>query len=154
MSYYEVQYFLFKMDHRFMIRLMFLFNFGLLLFTSRNVYSLSQQPPQNQARVLIIGGTRFSGASLWKELYDRGHDVTVYNRGKTSPKPLGKCGLHFENESSFNDRMKDATFIQGDRQDPDQLRSKIDPNRYDYVYDMNARTLEDTKPLAELFVGA
>lgn len=33
------------------------------------------------------------------------------------------------------------------------MKELIDPNMYDYVYDMNARTLEDTKPLAEIFTG-
>jgi nucleoside-diphosphate-sugar epimerase len=106
-------------------------------------------PQTNALNVLIIGGTRFSGASLWKELHDRGHDVTLYNRGKTSPKPVAR-----ESESDFQARLSAASFLKGDRKDPQQLRELIQPNKYDYVYDMNARTEEDTKPLAELFVGS
>ena len=30
----------------------------------------------------------------------------------------------------------------------------VNPSKYDYAYAMNARQESDTKPLAELFVGA
>lgn len=98
--------------------------------------------------VLIIGGTRFSGASLWKELHSRGVKVTVYNRGKTAPKPVVR-----ETESQFKDRIESATFLKGNRQDPEQLKALIDPSKYEYVFDMNAREVGDTAPLAELFVN-
>jgi nucleoside-diphosphate-sugar epimerase len=98
--------------------------------------------------VLVIGGTRFSGAYLWKELHDRGHSVTVYNRGKTEPKPVVR-----ESEEDFQARISAATSLKGDRKDPEQLKELIDPSAYDYVYDMNAREESDTRPLAELFVG-
>lgn len=98
--------------------------------------------------VLIIGGSRFSGAYLWKELNDRGHDVTVYNRGKTQPKPVAR-----ESESSFQARIAATTALKGDRKDAAALKELIDPTKYDYVFDMNAREVTDTQPLAELFVG-
>jgi nucleoside-diphosphate-sugar epimerase len=98
--------------------------------------------------VLVIGGTRFSGAYLWKELYDRGHEVTVYNRGKTAPKPVAR-----ESDDAFQARISAATSLQGDRKDHDDLKRLVDPSKYDYVFDMNAREVGDTKPLAELFVG-
>ena len=98
--------------------------------------------------VLVIGGTRFSGAYLWKELYDRGHSVTVYNRGKTDPKPVIR-----ESDEAFQARIAAATALKGDRKDPEQLKELIDPSKFDYVFDMNAREESDTKPLAELFVG-
>lgn len=98
--------------------------------------------------VLIIGGSRFSGAYLWKELNDRGHDVTVYNRGKTAPKPVAR-----ESEEAFQARISTTTALKGDRKDPSALKELIDPTKYDYVFDMNAREVSDTQPLAELFVG-
>lgn len=98
--------------------------------------------------VLLIGGTRFSGASLWRELHKRGHSITVYNRGKTTPKPVAR-----ESQSEFDERIASAAFLKGDRKDPEQLKALVDPAKYDYVYDMNAREVEDTAPLAELFVG-
>jgi nucleoside-diphosphate-sugar epimerase len=98
--------------------------------------------------VLIIGGTRFSGASLWKELHDRGHSVTLYNRGKTTPKPVAR-----ESEDAFAQRMQAAQYIKGDRTDAQAMQSLIDPSQYEYVYDMNAREESDTRPWAELFKG-
>jgi hypothetical protein len=105
---------------------------------------------QGGAKVLIIGGTRFSGASLWKELYDRGCDVTVYNRGKTAPKPV----MGHESQSDFEERLTAAAFLKGDRTDQQALKKLIDPDAYEYVYDMNAREVSDMEPLASLFVGS
>jgi len=99
--------------------------------------------------VLIIGGTRFSGAYLWKELVDRGHQVTLYNRGKTSPKPLPG-----ESESDYKMRLESTKYLMGDRKDPEQIRSLVDPSLYTYVYDMNGRESSDTAPLADLFTSS
>mmetsp|Transcript_26048 Transcript_26048/g.38175 ORF Transcript_26048/g.38175 Transcript_26048/m.38175 type:complete len:377 (+) Transcript_26048:227-1357(+) len=49
--------------------------------------------------------------------------------------------------------MASAKFLEGDRTSPSQLRALIDPSKYEYVYDMNARKVEDVAPLAEMFVG-
>jgi nucleoside-diphosphate-sugar epimerase len=104
----------------------------------------------NKNKVLIIGGTRFSGASLWKELHSRGCDVTVYNRGKTPASPVKA----HESRADFDVRLAAAGFLKGDRTDPVALQKLIDPEAYDYVYDMNAREVSDTEPLASLFVGS
>jgi len=54
--------------------------------------------------VLIVGGTRFSGVALWKELFD--------NHGKTTtPRPTPE--------------ESEANFIKGDRQDAEQLRQNV-----------------------------
>lgn len=98
--------------------------------------------------VLLIGGTRFSGAALWKELHERGHSVTLYNRGKTTPAPLTR-----ETPEAFEARLAAATFLKGDRKSAEDLRALVDPSLYDYVYDMNAREEADVIPLAELFIG-
>ena len=102
----------------------------------------------NALNVLVIGGTRFSGAYLWKELHNRGHSVTVYNRGKTAPKPVVR-----ESDDEFNARIAAAYMLKGDRTNAEQLKELIDPSKYDYVFDMNAREESDTRPLAELFCG-
>jgi nucleoside-diphosphate-sugar epimerase len=90
-----------------------------------------------------------TGASLWKELQSRGHSVTLFNRGKTPPKPLPR-----ETPQDFQQRVDLTTFIQGDRQKVDVLPQLIDPTLYDYVYDMNAREESDTRPLAQLFASS
>ena len=87
----------------------------------------------NSKNVLIIGGTRFSGLYLWKELHDRvsiskhsipsqfiieiildikqGHSITLFNRGKSALKKLPK-----ESDDEFNKRTKSAKYITGNRQ--------------------------------------
>jgi nucleoside-diphosphate-sugar epimerase len=136
--------------HAFNTILYLLWTVALLSYSSAtSALSLSTNPGA-AAKVLIIGGTRFSGASLWKELHNRGCYVTVYNRGKTAPKPV----TGHESQADFEERLTAATFLKGDRTDPVALQKLIDPNAYEYVYDMNAREVSDVEPLASLFVGS
>ena len=97
--------------------------------------------------VLLIGGTRFSGLYLWKELQSRGHHVTLFNRGKTTLKPLPH-----ESEADFDKRIKDTTFVKGNRQVKEDLE-KLAAYKFDVIYDMNGRDVTDTAPLADLFKG-
>ncbi len=79
-----------------------------------------------------MGGTRFIGVYLTKQLVALGHEVVLFNRGK---KPSPVAGLKV---------------IQGDRtqaQDLQQLASES----FDAVFDNNGRELSDTQPLAEIF---
>ena len=52
-------------------------------------------------RILIIGGTRFLGRHLVEAALDRGHEVTLFNRGKTNP------DLFPQLETILGDREKD-----------------------------------------------
>lgn len=96
-------------------------------------------------KVLLIGGTRFSGLYLWKELLDRGHSVTLFNRGKTEiPHIRG------ESDDEFNLRKTNTNYIQGDRKNIDDLK-KLGNENFDIIYDMNGRTVDDTAPLVDIF---
>ena len=99
-------------------------------------------------KVLIVGGTRFSGLYLWKELYDRGHEITLYNRGKYALKKVPK-----ETEADFEKRKAAARFIKGDRQVAAELQEKLVNEKFDVIYDMNGREASDTAPLADIFNG-
>ncbi|CAM9854807.1 unnamed protein product, partial [Phaeothamnion confervicola] len=99
-------------------------------------------------RVLVIGGTRFSGLYLARELHERGHEVVLYNRGKTATRQLPG-----ENDAAFEKRKADTKTIVGDRQNPDVIKETLGGEKFDAVYDMNAREVSDTKPLADLFLG-
>lgn len=98
--------------------------------------------------VLIVGGTRFSGLYLWKELHERGHQVTLYNRGKT---PLKK--LACETDEVFSERKLNTKYIYGDRKNGDEMKQKLGSETFDVIYDMNGREVTDTAPLADLFNG-
>ena len=75
--------------------------------------------------VLLVGGTRFSGLYLWRELYKRGHRVTLFNRGKTEIKKIPT-----ETDAEFIDRKANARFILGDRQDIEDMTAKLVCQKY------------------------
>ena len=97
--------------------------------------------------VLLIGGTRFSGLYLWQELQSRGHHVTIFNRGKTSLKPLPT-----ESAADFDKRIQNTKFIKGNRQVKEDLE-KLKSEKFDVIYDLNGREAADTMPLADMFKG-
>jgi nucleoside-diphosphate-sugar epimerase len=99
-------------------------------------------------KCLLIGGTRFSGLYLWKELLDRGHQVTLFNRGKSSLKKLPK-----ETAEEFEKRKASTRIINGNRQDAEDLKAKLSGESFDVIYDMNGREASDTAPLADIFNG-
>lgn len=84
-------------------------------------------------RILIMGGTRFIGVYLTRLLYHQDHQVVLFNRGN---KPAPVDGVEQ---------------IQGDRTDPDDLKTKLAGQKFDAVFDNNGRELSDTQPLVELF---
>ncbi len=58
-------------------------------------------------RLLVIGGTRFLGRHLVQSAVERGHDVTLFNRGKTDPR------LFAELEQVFGDRDGELKALEG-----------------------------------------
>ena len=58
-------------------------------------------------RILIIGGTRFLGRHLVESALARGHEVTLFNRGKSNP------DLFLQLETILGDREKDAEKLKG-----------------------------------------
>ena len=83
-----------------------------------------------------MGGNRYIGLCLVKELARRGHDVTVMNSHDV-PLPDGVRRLH------------------GDRQQPGVLRAVLEPHRdeFDAVFDNTAYEIKDLEPMVELFAG-
>jgi nucleoside-diphosphate-sugar epimerase len=70
-------------------------------------------------RALVMGGTEFISLHLLQSLLRRGHDVTVFNRGK-HPERL-PAGVHT---------------IAGDRKDHVGLRERLKGQRFDGVFDV------------------
>jgi 2'-hydroxyisoflavone reductase len=58
-------------------------------------------------RILIIGGTRFVGRHLVEAALEGGHEVTLFNRGKSNP------GLFPQLETIVGDREKDLGKLKG-----------------------------------------
>jgi 2'-hydroxyisoflavone reductase len=70
-------------------------------------------------RILILGGTKFLGRAATEAALERGHELTLFNRGKTSPK------LFPEVEQLRGDRKRDLTLLAGRTWD-----AVIDPSGY------------------------
>ena len=83
-------------------------------------------------RILVMGGTRFIGVYLTKQLVALGHEVVLFNRGK-KPSPI--AGLQV---------------IQGDRTQSSDLQ-QLAGEHFDAIFDNNGRELSDTQPLVDLF---
>ncbi len=87
-------------------------------------------------RVLLLGGTGFSGPFIAHELQNRGHEVVVYHRG--------------EHESPF---MPDCEHIHGDRKDRDTFGEALKRIKADAVIDMLSMIDADSEPVIEAFRG-
>src|SRR3954449_11319283 len=58
-------------------------------------------------RILVIGGTSFVGRHMAQTAIDRGHDVTLFNRGRTNPDLLPQA------ERLTGDRNSDLSALDG-----------------------------------------
>jgi 2'-hydroxyisoflavone reductase len=52
--------------------------------SARNAVASSHQPAETK-KVLILGGTRFLGPALVEAALELGHEVTLFNRGRSNP---------------------------------------------------------------------
>ena len=80
-------------------------------------------------KILVMGGTRFVGKSLVRKLLDQNYDVDVFTRGNKA---------HDEK----------ANLIKGDRNNLESI-VKLRNEKYDFIYDISGRELEQTKLLLE-----
>jgi len=90
-------------------------------------------------RVLVMGGTEFISLHLLRALQARGHEVTVFNRGRHRDRlPAGVAA------------------IAGDRKEHAALRERLGGGRWDGVFDVTyAPTLpEDVTALVEALPGS
>jgi 2'-hydroxyisoflavone reductase len=62
-------------------------------------------------KILLLGGTRFLGRHIVDAALARGHEVTLFNRGRTNP------GLFPQVESLIGDRDGDLQALKGRRWD-------------------------------------
>jgi nucleoside-diphosphate-sugar epimerase len=89
-------------------------------------------------RVLLIGGTRFLGPAIAKELFAHGHAVTVMHRGQTPAcLPEGVRTRH------------------GDARSQNDVEPLLEGNQYDAIVDtiLNAEDLRWLLPLAHAHTG-
>jgi 2'-hydroxyisoflavone reductase len=119
-------------------------------------------------KLLILGGTRFLGRALVSSARARGHELTLFNRGKSGPE------LYPEIEQVTGDRMSDLGLLAGRNWDavidtcgyaPAALRASTDHlansvERYIFIStisvyaDFRLPGLDETAPTARLPEGA
>ncbi len=87
-------------------------------------------------RVTIIGGTRFIGPEVVRQLLRQGHEVTVFHRGQTN-----------------DPRTTAARQILGDRAHLPSFRNEFQKTRPDIVLDMMPMNETDAGLLVETFRG-
>src|SRR5687768_12175212 len=87
-------------------------------------------------RVVVVGGTGNISVAVVRSLLEFGHDVTVYNRGRTDrPVPPGVRLLH------------------GDRQDRAAFEVTMQAERFDAAIDMICYTAADAESDVRAFRG-
>jgi len=86
-------------------------------------------------RICIVGGTGNISTAVVKKLLEMGHDVTVFNRGRSHELP---AGVHL---------------IQGDRADRENFEAAIQKEHFDAGMDMICFTPEDAASDLRAFRG-
>ncbi len=91
--------------------------------------------------ILVLGGTRFFGIPMIKELLEKGHDVTIATRGNV--------------KDGFHDRIKRIIV---DRTDAEEMKEAFKGQYYDVVIDKIAYCSNDINMqwshliLADIFI--
>jgi nucleoside-diphosphate-sugar epimerase len=80
-------------------------------------------------KILVMGGTRFVGKSLVGKLLNQNHEIDIFTRGNKS-------------------NPEKTNLIKGDRNSSEDI-FKLRNAKYDVVYDISGRELEQTKLLIE-----
>ena len=78
-------------------------------------------------KILVMGGTRFVGKSLVGKLLSQNHEIDIFTRGNKA-------------------NAKKTNLIKGDRNKLESIH-KLRNKKYDVVYDISGRELEQTKLL-------
>lgn len=87
-------------------------------------------------KVLVLGGTQFIGRHVVEKLIQANHDVTLLNRGKTSP-----------------ELFPSTTLIKADRESSELKNSKDLQQDWDAVIDLCAYYPKDVSNLLEILKG-
>jgi 2'-hydroxyisoflavone reductase len=84
-------------------------------------------------RILVIGGTRLLGRHITRTALDRGHDLTLFNRGQTD-----------------SDAFPEATHLVGDRNED---LAALATGEWDVTLDVSAYVPRQVRSLLEMLDG-
>jgi len=109
-------------------------------------------------RVLVMGGTWFLGYAMAEEAVQRGHEVTVFNRGKSGSAPVGVSVVHgdWQIAADLTRLAKHGPFdlvLDSSGQVPSEVlagaRALSDAGRYVYTSSVSAYVGWPVTPLTE-----
>ncbi|KXZ51721.1 hypothetical protein GPECTOR_11g169 [Gonium pectorale] len=94
-------------------------------------------------KILMMGGTRFIGLYLARQLVEAGHEVTLFTRGKK------KVAYEIPDDTpgSFAQFSRSIKHIQGDRMDFPEVERKLAREGFQVVYDINGREAVEAEPV-------
>eukprot|EP00798_Chlamydomonas_sp_ICE-L_P013671 gene13671-19559_t len=101
-------------------------------------------------KVLMMGGTRFIGQYLARQLVEQGHEVTLYTRGKS---PV-TSQIPDDTPESFAKYQSGIKHIAGDRKDFEDVKAKLSGQGFQVVYDINGREASEAMPIVEACKGS
>jgi 2'-hydroxyisoflavone reductase len=93
--------------------------------------------PPERLRILLLGGTGFIGPHLVHRIVDRGHDLTLFNRGQSEP------GMFTELYAGLENRIGDRNGDLG----------SLETGTWDAVIDNSGYTPEQVGATARLLAG-
>jgi len=97
--------------------------------------------------ILILGGTRFIGVYLARDLIKEGHEVTLLTRGKA---PITQQ-IADDTDASYAEYKSKVKHIAADRKETEALKEKlkaVSPT-FDVVYDLNGREASEAEPILD-----
>jgi nucleoside-diphosphate-sugar epimerase len=95
--------------------------------------------------ILVMGGTRFIGLFLSRQLIKEGHQVTLFTRGKA---PITQQ-LPGESDAEYAEFSSKVLHLKGDRQDFDFVKTSLSAKGFDVVYDINGREATQVSPILD-----
>ncbi len=87
-------------------------------------------------KILVIGGTKFFGKCIVRQLLEAGHNVSVFSRGNQQP-----------------DFLKEVQHIAGDRTAHAQFKGILGKQQFDVIIDNIAFNAADVNSAIETFAG-
>ncbi|KAI3436106.1 hypothetical protein D9Q98_002164 [Chlorella vulgaris] len=96
-------------------------------------------------KVLMLGGTRFIGVYLARQLIEQGHEVTLLTRGK---KPV-TYRIPDDTDESFAKFESSVKHIACDRTDAEAMKSQLAGKGFQVVYDINGREAAECEVVLE-----
>ena len=94
--------------------------------------------PSRSLRMLVLGGTGFIGPHLVHRILERGHELTIFNRGRSDPGMYEE--LYDGVENLIGDRDGDISALEG--------------RRWDAVIDNSGYTPDQVRATARLLAGS